>query len=99
MEVIIKKAFIKALKLTPKEIQIKVLEIITEVLPGAKNLETSGVDYSKIEGQKKDEKYYRIRVGNYRIGVENFNPKIILITILHRGAIYKKFPSQSLKAV
>ncbi|CAN5599433.1 type II toxin-antitoxin system RelE/ParE family toxin [soil metagenome] len=94
MEVIIKKSFIKALKLTPKEIQSRVLEIITEVLPGADNLETSGLDYSKMEGQKKDERYYRIRVGNYRMGVENFNPTIIIITILHRGTIYKKFPPQ-----
>ena len=92
MEVIIKKSFLKALKLTPKSVQILVKEIITVKLPQAKNLETSGLDYKKLEGQRKGENYYRIRVGEWRIGVEYLNPKIIIITILSRGSIYKKFP-------
>ncbi len=37
--------------------------------------------------------YYRIKVGDYRIGFELINPnEIRLITILHRKDIYKKFP-------
>lgn len=38
-------------------------------------------------------KYYRIRVGNYRIGLETINEETIrLIIIAHRKDIYKKFP-------
>jgi mRNA interferase RelE/StbE len=37
--------------------------------------------------------YYRIKIGDYRIGLELINPnEIRLITILHRKDIYKKFP-------
>jgi len=37
--------------------------------------------------------YYRIKVGDYRIGFELINPnEIRMITILHRKDIYKKFP-------
>lgn len=37
--------------------------------------------------------YYRIRIGDYRIGVEQVDNRIIrLIIITHRKDIYKKFP-------
>ncbi|MFO0359961.1 MAG: type II toxin-antitoxin system RelE family toxin [Flavobacteriales bacterium] len=37
--------------------------------------------------------YYRIKVGDYRVGLELINPnEIRLITVLHRKDIYKKFP-------
>ena len=92
MEVIVKKSFLKVIKTVPKPVQDTVKEIITEKLPRAKSLEDSGLDYKKMEGQKKGENYYRIRVGDWRIGVEYVNPRIIIITILSRGNIYKRFP-------
>jgi len=37
--------------------------------------------------------YYRIRVGDYRIGIEQIDNKTLrLIIIAHRKDIYKKFP-------
>lgn len=37
--------------------------------------------------------YYRIRLGDYRIGFELTNNKVIrFITVVHRKDIYKKFP-------
>lgn len=93
MEVIFKKSFPKALKATPKHIQEIVKEVIGKLMV-AKTLETSGLDYTKMEGQKKGEHYFRIRIGDWRIGVEYVNPKIILITILTRGSIYKQFPGK-----
>ena len=37
--------------------------------------------------------YYRIRMGNYRIGIELLNDSTIkFIAVLHRKDIYKKFP-------
>jgi mRNA interferase RelE/StbE len=37
--------------------------------------------------------YYRIKVGDYRIGVERVSSnEIRLITVLHRKDIYRKFP-------
>jgi mRNA-degrading endonuclease RelE of RelBE toxin-antitoxin system len=91
MEVIISKNYIKELVKLPKHI-IALADEVIDKLHAAKSLQESGVDFTKMEGQKKDEKYYRIRVGDYLIGVNNINPKILIITIIHRGAIYKKFP-------
>ena len=37
--------------------------------------------------------YYRIRIGNYRLGFETINSNTIrLIIIAHRKNIYEKFP-------
>ncbi len=91
MELIIKKSFPKAVKSAPKHIQEAVKEVVTKLIV-VKSLETSGLDYTRIEGQKKGENYFRIRIGDWRIGAEYVNPKIILITILTRGNIYKQFP-------
>jgi len=37
--------------------------------------------------------YYRIKIGDYRIGLELINSnEVRLITVLHRKDIYNKFP-------
>ena len=37
--------------------------------------------------------YYRIRIGDYRVGIEKINDKTIrLIAVAHRKDIYKIFP-------
>lgn len=36
--------------------------------------------------------YYRIRVGDYRIGLKLENNSVNLIRFLHRKDIYKRFP-------
>ena len=93
MEVIVKKSFPKAVKSTPKHIQEAVKEVIDKLV-ASKNLETSRLDYTNIEGQRKGESYFRIRIGDRRIGAEFISPKIILITILTHGNIYKQVPSK-----
>ena len=91
MKIIVKKSFSKNLKKTPQYIQKQTLEIL-KLLKECENLETSGVDYIEMEGQKKDEYFYRIRVSGYRIGIELVEPSIIIVTIQPRGDVYKKFP-------
>ncbi len=53
-------------------------------------------DFRKIQSVKKltgHKSYYRIRVGDYRIGFESINESTIrLLTIAHRKDIYKKYP-------
>ncbi len=93
MEVIATKGFRKDLRLCPKYIQQKTGDIVAK-LEVAESFEKSGVDYVKMEGQKKGENYYRIRVSDWRIGIEYVNPKVIIICILSRGNIYKHFPPQ-----
>ncbi|MGA9351150.1 MAG: type II toxin-antitoxin system RelE/ParE family toxin [Anaerolineae bacterium] len=36
--------------------------------------------------------FYRIRLGDYRIGIEVLEDKVILVRILHRKDIYRYFP-------
>lgn len=91
MEIIFKKSFIKTLKAAPTKVQESVRHVITEI-ESAKNLSEISLDLKKIEGQKKNENYYRIRTGEWRIGIEYSEPNIVFITILHRGSIYKHFP-------
>lgn len=85
------KRFKKDLKSTPKDIQNRVFDVI-ERLEAAQNLETSGLDYKKMEGQKSGENYFRIRLGDWRIGIEYIHPNIVLLRILNRSNMYKSFP-------
>ena len=91
MEVIITKSYIKDLKFLPREVIIAADEVINKLYT-ATSLLDSGVDYKKLSGQKKTENYYRIRVGNHRIGCQLIQPTIILITIFNRQNEYKGFP-------
>ena len=46
-------------------------------------------DVRKIEGYQK---YYRIKVGEYRLGIKVTKNKAELIRFLHRKDIYRRFP-------
>ncbi|MBN1768316.1 MAG: type II toxin-antitoxin system RelE/ParE family toxin [Prolixibacteraceae bacterium] len=44
----------------------------------------------KLQGYKN---YYRVRIGNYRLGFELIDGTIVLIILVaHRKEIYRKFP-------
>ena len=90
MEVVIAKSFLKDLKQKPKQVIASTNKLIS-ILEQSKTLETSGLDYTKLESQKKGEHFYRIRMGEWRIGIEYIHPQII-IRILARGDMYKHFP-------
>ncbi|KAA0992589.1 type II toxin-antitoxin system RelE family toxin [Dyadobacter aurulentus] len=86
MEVVYKRKFLKEIsKLSPK-IQSGV-KVILDRLKEASDLESSGIDYVFIAGQKAGQNYYRIRVGNYRIGIEYVRPDVIVILIASRGDV------------
>ena len=87
MEIIITKTFEKQLKLVPKYIRESAIAVL-EALETAKKV-TEIKDLKKLSGYTN---YYRIRIGNYRMGLQIINPTIIVVTILHRGTIYKLFP-------
>ena len=44
---------------------------------------------SKLRGY---DTFYRIRLGDYRIGIEVLEDKVILARLLHRKDIYRYFP-------
>jgi len=93
MEVIIARSFLKDLRTKPKAVVTAVAHLVAQ-LEASASLEKSGTDCTKMEGQKKGEHYYRIRLGTWRVGIEYIHPKIIILRILARGEVYKHFPPQ-----
>ena len=70
-----------------KEAKKRLLELI-EKLKGIDSLnELKGM--KKIEGYTS---YYRIRIGDYRLGVKLTGDALELLRFLHRKDIYRRFP-------
>ena len=83
------KSFIKALDKIKDKTVLKRIESVIQKAEGAEVLEQIS-NTKKLIGFTV---YYRIKIGDYRIGLELISSnEIRLITILHRKDIYKKFP-------
>lgn len=88
MKVVFKKSFLKEIqKLKNKQLKNSIAECIIQVesansLNQVKNLK-------KLTGYSV---YYRIRIGDYRIGLKVEDEAVFFVTIEHRKDIYKKFP-------
>jgi mRNA interferase RelE/StbE len=91
MEIVYKSRFFKDLQKLPVKVQLRVKAVL-DALHKADNLESSCVDFTRMEGRKDGQQYYRIRVGTYRIGIEYVRPDLIVIMIAARGSVYKSFP-------
>lgn len=66
----------------------KKVKLFVQQISEAENLtEVSGI--RKMNGYNS---YYRKRIGSYRIGFEKVGDEIVLIRVLKREDIYKKFP-------
>ncbi len=90
MEIFFKPSFIKDFKNLPKEIKLKIKRICFEIFPSIKNLkEIKGFDIKPIKGFKN---FYRIKIGDYRVGFKKENNKIVFMRVKHRKDIYKYFP-------
>ena len=88
MEVCFESNFERDLKkIKDRQLLKRVKETIYEV----KKAENSGQvrNLSKLIGYKS---FYRIRIGDYRIGIDLVQDKIIFTRFLHRKEIYKYFP-------
>jgi len=88
MEIIFKESFLKDLKkIKNNEIKQKILEIIS-TCEKAKSLNEIK-DLKKLRGYKN---FFRIKIGNYRVGLQIKENKVFFVRILHRKDIYKYFP-------
>ncbi len=89
MEVRYRKLFLKDLKkLKSLKIYDKICKLVFEELPNIKNIE----EIKGLKQLKGSNCRYRIRIGNYRIGLEIREDKIELMRILHRRDFYRYFP-------
>ncbi len=90
MEVLFKKTFIKDFEKLPNDKKEKIREVCFYIFPGIDNL----VDFEKypIRKLKGFDDYYRIKIGNFRIGFKKSDNQIIFMRVLHRKDIYRRFP-------
>ena len=88
MKVEFKSSFARDLrKLRDEEVRRKVQHLIglverspsLDAVPGVKKLQFSG-------------EYYRIRVGDYRVGIAIVDGVVVFVRFLHRRDIYRYFP-------
>jgi len=82
---------LKKLKKTTNYSTIK--KLCFEELPQYKSL-SHIKNLKKIQGYKK---YYRIRVGDYRVGLKDEGDTIVAMRVLHRKDIYRSFPNPQSK--
>lgn len=88
MEIQVNKQFLKDLLKIPIPTREKIEILVFEEAESYKSLEETGL-FIKLKGYKN---FYRARFGEYRIGVQYLNGKIIFERALHRKDIYKFFP-------
>ncbi|MFQ4138869.1 type II toxin-antitoxin system RelE family toxin [Nodosilinea sp. PGN35] len=69
----------------------KLLENVSQIIDTAKNAESFAEigDLKKLKGY---DSFYRIRIGDFRIGVRLIDEEIIFVRLLHRKEIYRFFP-------
>jgi len=88
MKILIDKSFERDAKKLPTQAQKQLREIIDKL---ANSTSLQEVGSSKMEGAKNA---YRIRFGNYRIGIYLEGNQIILSRVLDRKDIYRYFPKR-----
>jgi mRNA interferase RelE/StbE len=85
------KSFDKSLDKIKEASVFQKLETILEQLEKANNLNEIN-NVRKLSGFKE---FYRIRIGDYRLGFEMIKPGFIrIIIIAHRNSIYTRFPKK-----
>jgi mRNA interferase RelE/StbE len=88
MNVEFKSSFIKDLKkIKEKQLQSQIMELIEKVEASGNMIELENV--KKLRGS---DVYYRIRLGDYRVGLKIENDTVCFIRFLHRKDIYRYFP-------
>lgn len=87
MKKVVKKSFIKDLKQIPLETRTKTILTLKEI-DAARDI-SEIQNCIKLKGFKN---YYRIKLGDYRIGLHFENNLITVEKFAHRKDIYKRYP-------
>ncbi len=69
----------------------QLLARVKEIIAEAQQAETTG-DLRNLQKLQGHDSFYRIRVGNYRIGLEIVEDDLFFSRFLHRREIYRRFP-------
>ena len=88
MKTAFRKSFAKDLKKIKDKSLLTKFKAVIETVESAENPNA----ITKLKKLKVEGNYYRIRVGDYRIGLMLQSDTFIFIRCLHRREIYKFFP-------
>lgn len=88
MVVYYNKKFLKDLASIPKRDRDKIENFVFEEI----NSVISLADLHKLEKLSGYQNYYKIRFGNYRVGIKLDHEELTFERVLHRKEIYKLFP-------
>jgi len=88
MKIEYKKKFLKELYKLPNEYSQTIEEFVFDIFPTYDNLSEIG----KVEKMTGYKNYFKIRFGDYRVGIKKEDNTIIIETVKHRREIYKYFP-------
>ena len=88
MKTLYSKKFLKDLSIIPKNERTHIEVFAFETLVKCNSTTTIG----KIEKLKGDQNFYKVRFGNYRLGLKLEGEILVLERVLHRKDIYRYFP-------
>jgi mRNA interferase RelE/StbE len=88
MKVLYGKKFLKQLAKLPESVRLKIETFVFNELTEITSLASIG----KIEKMSGYSDYYKMRFGDYRLGLKLENETLMIQVIMHRKEIYKFFP-------
>ncbi|MBD2435426.1 type II toxin-antitoxin system RelE/ParE family toxin [Nostoc sp. FACHB-110] len=88
MNVEFRKSFEKDLSKIRDETLLQKIQTVIEEVENAESL----LDVNNVKKLKADGDYYRIRIGDYRIGLTISDGIIVFVRALQRKDIYRYFP-------
>ena len=88
MEVSYSKKFLKQLAGVSSETRVKIEHFVFNELVSVSSVSSLG----KVEKMQGYDGFYKVRFGNYRLGLVIENERITVKTVMHRREIYKFFP-------
>ena len=88
MTALYQKKFLKDLAVIPSERRTQIEQFVFEDVPKYVSI----FDCGKVEQMTGYPGYYKIRFGNYRIGVKIADNTVSFERVLHRKEIYRYFP-------
>jgi mRNA interferase RelE/StbE len=83
-----RKTFEKDLKKAGDKFLFKKVKEVIELMELADNLD----DISNLKKLKGNDNYFRIRVGDYRIGLFLEGDTVLFVRVMHRREFYRYFP-------
>jgi len=83
-----RKSFLRDLKrLTQEDVKVRLRQVIESIEHA-----TSLREIANLKKLKFGEEYYRIRLGDYRLGLIAEGESVVLVRFLHRRELYRYFP-------